>query len=183
MRQSLLSKTALDSSAFFDESFWRYVGVNLLTGALGFAMIRILVGGIRSTDPDNGLLLLAWCILGLIFTCAFFFIYIRQTVLYCHVAVGGRAGWRIAWSDTRGHFWTIPATFFLAGLAIWAFAVLNLVGIYITSCHGSTSIWTLPLAISSALGGIIGTVVYAAGSAWIYRRFASRLVVIRASDY
>jgi hypothetical protein len=110
MRQSLLSKAALGSSAFFDVSFWRYVGVNLLTGALGFVMILIVVRGIiGSISPGNydGLLLFTWCLLGLIAACAFFFIFIRQTVLYCHVAVGGRVGWRIAWSDTRGHFWTI----------------------------------------------------------------------------
>jgi hypothetical protein len=187
IRQSLLGNSALGSFAFFDESFWRYVGVNLLTGAIGGVTALIaVVGIIGASSPGNYDLALisAWCLLGLLAVCAFFFICIRQTVLYCHVAVGGRAGWRIAWSDTRGHFWTIWATLFVAGLPLWVLTVLDLIAIRMTGGHfGISSIWTFSLAITSALGGILGTAVYAAASAWVYRRFASSLVVNRAPDY
>lgn len=178
MRQSLLSKSAPGLSAFFDESFWRYVGLNFLTGGLGGVVLIVMAGIIGSIRPNNydRTLLFAWGLLGLIAACVFFFICIRQTVLYCHVAVGGRAGWRIAWSDTRGHFWTIWATLILAGLPVWAFTLFSLVGIYTTRGLVSTSIWAFPTAILSALGGIFSIAVYAASSAWVYRRFASNIL-------
>ncbi len=110
----------------------------------------------------------------------------RISLLFCHIAFGGKLAWRAAWNDSRGHVWSMIGTHLLVSLPFFAMLiVLVLIGRQtfisglansVNAAHGfdgSIGSW---VALVQTLWTIIGISVGASCSAWLYRRFASTIL-------
>jgi hypothetical protein len=101
----------------------------------------------------------------------FSYIAARLALVLPHIALGGRLEWRTAWEDTKAHFWAIAAVYFIAALLpteITGEGLLPVVLAHVSSVGVALFI--------SAFFCVFAIYVNALSLAWIYKRFAVRLI-------
>ena len=173
MRHALLGCEAARLSGFFDRDFWRYLGVGTVMMGLAVAVGALVVGVVAFLMPK------AHVILALVMggaVCAALFMFVRLSLLFCHVATGGRICWRAAWDDTHGHFWNMSLTHVVAALPMFGVGLVLLIveniALSIAGLEGAPALLAFGNAFWSVVGGMLGS----ACSVWLYRRYAERML-------
>lgn len=198
MRFTLSGAWVAGLAAFLGRDFWRYLGLGAAMLPLYLAMsaawlvaAAIVAGSLALFQTRYGLhdrSFVAGLVSGVLASSALVgvgamaFVGARLSLLFCHVAVGRSARWRAAWSDTRGHCWSIWFAQGAVALSVGgAFAAFLLVGAIVL--WGTR--WQPQFAYVSALGQSVWAVAScctsSACSAWLYRRFAATLLVARSA--
>ncbi|PTB22691.1 hypothetical protein C9I57_02730 [Trinickia symbiotica] len=166
--------------SIFGKEFWRYCLVALSLGIPCVLFALLVIGGSSFALRANGFhrfqmvafLLAIACVVFLLA----FFVCARFSLLFCHVASGGKIRWRAAWHDTRGHCWRIVTSQFLTGLPV---------PLAIVVAFFMARFWVVTLApeslpyvfsLGQSLMLVIALIVGAACSCWLYRRFAATLL-------
>lgn len=184
MRYSLLGAGPARSRGLFDEGFFGYMGLCFLIGLAvvvffaGVVPTAVIVWGIILVKLGYGAhILLFASVFGIAAFSAVFFVCVRLTLLFCHVAVGRGLHWRAAWRDTHGHVWSIWGTHLVTCLPI---VVAVAIGGYLTGhnaiAHPSSAMQRSFWAVFQAIGAIITVSVNASSSAWQYRRYADQIL-------
>jgi len=95
----------------------------------------------------------------------------RLVLVFAHVALGGRFEWRAAWRDTNGQFLAIAAVYFFAG-----FLPTQITGEGVFPAL-TARVPSVPVAlIIATFFCLIAIYVGALSIAWIYKRFARRII-------
>lgn len=172
-RHTLLGATATHGFAFIDKAFWRYVGASLLivlgilAAVVALSLFVVFAFGSRPTWwwPMAVIALAAWLI------------GVRLSLVFAHIAIGHEIQWRAAWQDSRGHFWSITLTYLVAMLPLIAVALVLAVVYLLAVQHMISAAHHAQLiALGVAVWTYAASSLHAACSAWLYRRYAMRLL-------
>jgi hypothetical protein len=179
LRFILLGDQAVTLRSFIGRDFWRYAGlVYGLTFAflVSFLVIVVVLGFTTYALGWRGSFfpLVATCICMLLLIWAW--IRLRIALLLTHVALGGAIRWRAAWRDTRGHAGGMVAAYLGVTVSMTAAAiVIGLLGAIVAAMLHDTRTGPVMLLTREVIV-VPATVIAAACSTWIYRRYASELL-------
>lgn len=178
LRHLLPPEGPTNREPLFGRSLWRYVGVvcAMLVGMLAIAALVIgfalgvifvmMLNHVRSPLLSIGVAIvgasIASGVIGI-------FLITRLSLLSTHVAIGGTVRIAAAWRDSRGRFWTLWLTQFVATLP---FMVIARVTVHPTLFLGHPSGL---MALLGAVDSVVAACVAAACAAWLYRRYAQSL--------
>jgi hypothetical protein len=176
MRYSTLGAEKSKSSRLMDSGFRRYLGLLIILALAAIPLIAAfaifsLVGTLAFHMHG---VVVAICATG-IMLCIFIYLYLRVSLVFCHVALGGRTRWRAAWADTREHVWTIAAARFVTAAPLFGLVILATILKPALVRHFPSDSVTYAYAVATAACDVLGTSASAACSAWLYRRFAVQL--------
>jgi hypothetical protein len=179
MQQIVLGERELRAGDVFGKEFWRYLRFSFLIGIAFCVGASVLIGSGFFLFYVLGIRHGIWLpliLFGSIAFCLIFFVATRLSLLFCHVAIGGTTRWRATWSDTRGHFWRIAASHFLTALPmqVVAICIFFLGRAVFRGIDADAQAYLF--AIAQAFYAVVGMIVGAACSCWLYRRFAQTLL-------
>jgi hypothetical protein len=180
MRYSLFGAESSRSFGFFDKGFRRYLRLSsvlvVFTIVLATAWVLLGVFALHRLGYTRRLILPVTILSILVVAGILIFFYTRLSLLFCNAAIGARASWGAAWSDTHGHFWSITFTHFVTNLPNVGFAIVFAVVSRFVSRQVSADTFAYWSAVGTALSWTIVISSSAACSAWLYRRFSSRML-------
>lgn len=178
-QQLMQSEREVRLRSIFGKEFRRYMRVSALL-ALGYSLFAIILifGGFLILR-NVGIRHAQWIITTLYasaIVCVSVFFTARFSLIFCHVALGGKMRWRAAWIDSRGHFWHIALYHVLTGLPLGIGVVLLFV-IGRLAHHAIAPIFVAYLtALAQAVFLPLGIIVGTACSCWLYRHLAATLL-------
>jgi len=141
---------------------------------LGFMLIYLLHSFGIANDASTALFVGGASI-------AFFFggvgyVWVRLSLLYPHIAAGGKLDWRDAWYDSQDHFWEMLAMFICTTLPITIVStVLEIYLPHVFAKLGSAGLLHDIWMFFAIVLHLVNLALCAACSTWIYRRFAKEL--------
>jgi hypothetical protein len=147
----------------------RYALISVCLALSMLAIVLALVVGIHQITTGGVILISMLVIL------AYMFVMIRLSLLYPALSLGSRLTLRAAWTDSRGHFWSMVGIWMAAYvplLIVWI-VVLEVFGrrMLIAGTQGSTA-FAIGLAFVNALFMVLAASVLS----WLYRRYANQLL-------
>jgi ABC-type spermidine/putrescine transport system permease subunit II len=183
MRYSLFGAESSRSFGVFDKGFRRYMRLSSLlafgTVVMGAAIALLGVFALHTLGYHRRSIVPVTILSVLVVAAVLFFVYTRLSLLFCNAAIGARASWRAAWSDTQGHFWSIAMTHFLTNLPNLAIVISFAVASRLVSRQMSADTFAYWSAVGYAFWWTVAISSSAACSAWLYRRFSARILETR----
>lgn len=182
VRHTLVGPEANRQMKIFGDGFWRYVWLYfqvMFAAFVSLLLLTIAVGLLGRVIGKDGALAVM-ILLGLVLFCGVSYLAIRVALLFSQVAVGKPKRWKDAWADSRGHFWSMFATYLLIALSLTVTAIVIGGGVvlimWLVTGGQAPDGFQLVLALVQALLLIVILPVMMAGYAWVYKRFADRLL-------
>jgi len=176
MRYSTMGAEKSRSVQVMDAGFRRYAGLLILLALASIPLIAAfaILGLVETIVFHMHGLVVAICGT-VIILCVAIYVYLRVSLVFCHVALGGRTRWRAAWADTREHVWTIAAARFVTTAPLLGLFILSMILKPTLVRYLSSDSVTYGYAVAVALCSWLAISAGAASSAWLYQRFAVQL--------
>ena len=181
IRYTVLGAQATQQTSWYGRDLWRYLWASIQI-VVGLAIVWFVIAfglalALRLSGHGNSFAIIG-TLLALLF-CALMYVLVRVSLIYPQIAAGRSKRWQAAWQDSRGHFWVMFGTT-LATILPLIVAGLVLTMLFAAALHylpGATTVVLGTLVLQTVIS-IAWVALASSVSAWIYRRFADRLLTL-----
>jgi hypothetical protein len=150
----------------------RIFGVGILL-TLALVVTAVLLYAVLRPHYSGGV-----AFLGFVVGVVWIFVAVRISLIFPSLAIGNRIDLRAAWHDSRGRFWSLFGTTFVAMLPIIVCGVVVLIffGLAgITPATLTSPARLLLLAAGQGVANVVFALITGTTQSWLYRRYADRL--------
>ncbi|MDR3399985.1 MAG: hypothetical protein P4M06_20780 [Pandoraea sp.] len=180
-RYTILGPDAARQSHWYGRDLWRYLwtSIQIFIGVAVVWFIGALCAAFALRSAGHGTSYAALGTFFVLLMCALLFVVIRISLIFPQIAAGRSKRWRAAWQDSHGHFWVMFGTTIATILPLIVAGVLMtiLFGVVLHFMPAATTVVLGTLVLQTVLS-IAWVAVSIGVSAWLYQRFADRLLTL-----